>query len=215
MPDLLLIGASGLAREVASAVPHGAWRVIGLLDDDSALHGANVGGLDVLGGIESAAGRDESLLVCVGDGSVRREIVDRLADLGVGDDRFATFVDETVRIPATVSVGVGSILLAGSVLTADLVLGRHVVLMPGVVLTHDDRVGDYVTIAAGVVVGGFVALGAESYLGMNASVRQRTTIGAGAVVGMGAAVLTDIPDGETWAGVPARRLQTTRREGPQ
>jgi acetyltransferase-like isoleucine patch superfamily enzyme len=77
-----------------------------------------------------------------------------------------------------------------------------------VVLTHDDRVDDFVTIAAGVAVGGFVVLGTESYLGMNSSVRQRTTVGTRAVVGMGAAVLNDIPDGETWVGVPARRLHT-------
>jgi len=212
MPDLLLVGASGLAREVASAVAREPWNVVGVLDDGAALHGTSVGGLDVIGGVEQAAARAESLLVCVGNGSARRAIVERLGALGVGDDRYATFVDETVRVPGTVSVGVGSIVLAGSVLTADLAVGRHVVLMPGVVLTHDDRVDDFVTLAAGVALGGFVVLGTESYLGMRSSVRQRTTVGVRAVVGMGAAVLNDIPDGETWAGVPARRLHTGGRE---
>jgi acetyltransferase-like isoleucine patch superfamily enzyme len=46
---------------------------------------------------------------------------------------------------------------------------------------------------------------------MNASVREGVSLGTDAVLGMGAALLTDLPDGETWAGVPARRL---RRTGP-
>ena len=212
MPDLLLIGASGLAREVASAAEGSAWRVVGILDDDSALHGSRVGGIDVLGSIDSAAGEAAALLVCIGAGSSRRAVVDRLALLGVDDDRYATFVDVSVRVPSTVTVGAGSIVLAQSVLTADLTVGRHVVVMPGVVLTHDDIVEDYVTLAAGVVVGGSAVLRTASYLGMNSSVRQRTTVGVGAVIGMGAAVLTDVPAGETWVGVPARPLTTTERK---
>jgi len=212
MPDLVLIGASGLAREVAAATSGTAWRTVGVLDDDAALHGSVVDGLDVLGGVDTAAERDELLLVCIGAGASRRTVVDRLARLGVGVERYATFIDSGVRIPASVSIGPGSIVLAQSVLTTDIRVGAHVVLMPGVVLTHDDIVGDFVTLAAGVSIGGSVMLGAESYLGMNASVRQRTTVGAGATVGMGAAVLGDIPPGETWVGVPARRL--TYAKGP-
>jgi serine acetyltransferase len=38
-------------------------------------------------------------------------------------------------------------------------------------------------------------------------VRENLTIGAGAVIGMGSVVLADVPDGQTWAGVPARKLR--------
>jgi sugar O-acyltransferase (sialic acid O-acetyltransferase NeuD family) len=214
MPEVLLLGAGGLAREVAAAAS-GYWRVVGMLDDDPALHGTRLGGVEVLGGIDSAASRTERLLVCIGSGSARRGIVERLAALGVDEERYARFVDDSVRTPAGVEVGAGSIVLAGSVLTADLRVGRHVVLMPNVVLTHDDVVEDYVTLAAGVAVGGYAVLRTESYLGMNSSVRQRTTVGVGAVVGMGAAVVSDIPDGETWAGVPARPLDTHRKARTQ
>lgn len=203
--DLLLLGASGLAREAAAADQTGH-RVIGVLDDDPGLRGTRVAGVEVLGGMAHATEYDADLLVCVGAGAGRRAVVSRLAALGVDPDRYATLVDASVRIPPGSSVGVGSIILAGVVLTADVALGRHVVVMPNVTLTHDVRLDDYATLTAGVSLAGSVRVGEAAYLGMNATVRQGVAIGAGAVIGMGAAVLGDVPTGETWAGVPARPL---------
>lgn len=205
MTNVLLLGAGGLAREVLSADLDGH-RVVGILDDDPALRGELVGGVRVLGGLAHAAEYDADLVVCVGSGKARRAIVQRLADLGVRPDRYATVADRAVRIPQSCTVGSGSVLLAGAVLTADAQLGSHVVLMPNVTVTHDDAIADYATLAAGVSLGGGVRIGEAAYLGMNSSVRQTQTVGREAVVGMGSVVVADVPDGEVWAGVPARPL---------
>lgn len=204
MNELLLLGASGLAREVIAA-DH-PYSVIGILDDNPANTGTEVGGVPVLGGVELAADHAAQLLVCVGNGVARAAIVGHLRALGVHDDRYATVVDASVRVPPSCTIGAGSILMANVVLTADVTVGRHVVVMPQVTLTHDNVLEDYVTIAAGVALGGGVQLQTGAYLGMNASVRQNVRIGVGARIGMGAVVLTDVPAGETWAGIPAQRL---------
>ncbi|MGN6326410.1 NeuD/PglB/VioB family sugar acetyltransferase [Pseudolysinimonas sp.] len=200
--DVLLLAAGGLAREVLGADLPGI-DVIGLLDDDPARVGAEIGGRPVLGGIDLARERPEQLLVCAGSGAARRRIVERI---GAGDERFATAIDASVRIPAGCTVGAGSILLAGTVLTADVTVGRHVVAMPDVVLTHDDVIADYATLAAGVRLGGGVHVGEAAYLGMSGAVRQNLRIGADALIGMGAVVLRDVPPGETWVGVPAEKM---------
>jgi acetyltransferase-like isoleucine patch superfamily enzyme len=80
-------------------------------------------------------------------------------------------------------------------------------VMPHVVLTHDDRVGDYAILAAGVRLAGGVQVREGAYLGAGCLVRENRTVGAGALVGMGAVVTTDVPDGEVWAGMPARFLR--------
>lgn len=206
MTGVLLLAASGLAREVIAAGRE-TLGLIGVLDDDESLHGSLLSGLPVLGPIARAATRPERLLICVGSGAGRRRVAERLAALDVGDERYVTFISPAASLPRGADVGPGGILLAGVVVTADVGIGRHVVIMPNATLTHDDVIGDFVTIAAGVSLGGGVVLEAESYVGMNASIRQRLRVGRGATVGMGAAVLRDVPAGETWAGVPARALR--------
>jgi sugar O-acyltransferase (sialic acid O-acetyltransferase NeuD family) len=209
MDELLLIAASGLAREVLAAVrASGRFDVLGILDDDACKTGAIVDGVRVLGPASDALGYPAAgVAVCVGAGIGRARIVDRLAGLGFPDRRYATVIDPSVRVPDGCRIGRGSVLLGHVTLTAGVTLGDHVVVMPGVTLTHDDVVDDFATFAAGVSLGGGVRIGRGAYLGMNSCVREGASVGAGATIGMGAAVLADVPDDETWVGVPARALR--------
>lgn len=203
MTGVLLVGASGLAREVIAA---GMTGVVGVLDDNPELRGTEIGGVPIVGTLSDVLTRDEQLLVCVGPSSSRRSIIDRFTELGVTEDRYEVFVARSTRIGASSTVGAGSILLDGVVVTADARVGRHVVVMPNATITHDDTLEDCATLAAGVALGGSVRIGEAAYIGMNASVRQGISVGAHATVGMGAVVLQDVPPHETWAGVPARQL---------
>lgn len=204
---LLLVAASGLAREVLSVCEQTRVTVVGVLDDDPAKAGARFGTTTVLGSLELARNHpDAELLLCAGKGSVRRDLAGRLAALGMGNDRYGTVVDPSVRVPSSCSLGVGSILLGGVVLTADVRVGRHVVCMPHVTLTHDDDIADYATLTAGVSLGGGVRVGEAAYLGMHATVREQRTVGAEAVLGMGAVLIADQPPRTVYAGVPARPI---------
>lgn len=213
---IILVAASGLAREVISAIEsRGSERILGMLDDTPALQGTEVGGLPVLGSTELAASfGDAQFVICTGAGITRRRIAERLARLGIDRSRYARVVDPSVSVPGSCRIGAGSVALAQVTLTADVIVGDHVVLMPQVVLTHDNRVEDYATICAGVVLGGGVQVGAASYLGMNSSVRQDLHVGAGSTLGMGSVLLTDLPAGETWGGVPAGPLKTRSTAQP-
>jgi len=55
-----------------------------------------------------------------------------------------------------------------------------------------------------------VRIGAGATLGMRAVVLPGAEIGEGAIIGAGAVVRKDseVPAGEVWAGVPARRIKT-------
>ena len=45
-------------------------------------------------------------------------------------------------------------------------------------------------------------------IGAAVNIRPGVVIGEGALIGMGAVVTQDVPAGETWVGVPARKLES-------
>ncbi|MEO6413892.1 MAG: NeuD/PglB/VioB family sugar acetyltransferase [Pedococcus sp.] len=204
---LILVAASGLALETAEAAHACGVRIAGCVDDDASLWGSLAGGwLKVLGGLDTVAHADCDVVLCAGRGVVREQLTERLRDLGVADGRYATIVHPSVSLPESCTIGAGSVVLAGAVLTAAVSVGRHVVVMPHVTMTHDDVIEDFVTLCAGVTLGGGVRVGRAAYLGMASSVREKVTVGAGSTLGMGAVLVRDLPAGDVWAGVPARPL---------
>jgi len=208
---VILIAASGLAREVTAAIETaGLYRVVGMLDDNVELHGTVVGNVPVAGSIEDALKYPNAMfVVCAGSGQARQAIVARLSDSGIGNNRFVSVVHPSVRIPANCRVGVGTVLLQQVVLTSDVIIGNHVVAMPQAVLTHDTVVEDYATLCSGVLLGGGVLVGEAAYLGMGSSVREGVRVGDRAVLGMAAALLVDLPSREVWIGIPARPLPSS------
>jgi sugar O-acyltransferase (sialic acid O-acetyltransferase NeuD family) len=213
--DLIILGASGLAREALAVVREtGSHTPIGVLDDAFGQIPPVFSGVPVLGRIANLDDHVRAdVLVCVGSGIARERIVQRLVQAGVRGVRFATVVDPSVRNPARCPIGDGSIVLANVSITADVTVGNHVVVMPNSTLTHDDVLENYATLASGVSLGGGVTVSRGAYIGMNAAILPGTRVGTRSVVGMGAAVLDDVPDGETWAGVPARPLAARSRSG--
>lgn len=210
---LLLVGPGGLAREVLAAVrlQPSEWKPIGALDDDSSKHGADLDGVPVLGGSEVAGElTDAAVVVCMAHA---RRPTGRLCfarRLALPDDRWATIVHPAASVPEGSVLGPGTVLLAGVVITTPLRIGAHVVAMPHVLITHDDKISDGVTFAGRVSLGGAVTVGECAYFGQGSLVREMLFIGAGAVIGMGSVVLHDVPAGEVWAGVPARRIRNRR-----
>lgn len=210
---LLLLGTGGFAREtlelvraVNAVAP--AWNVIGMLDDDPATHGRDVHGVKVLGPCAAVHDHPDALVAaCVAspDDPMRR--LGLVGRLDLPAERYATLVHPAAVVPASASIGPGSVVHAATVLTADVELGAHVAIMPAVVLTHDDVVRDGVTFGARASVAGSVTIERGAYIGAGALVREKLAVGAGAVVGMGAVVTRPVPSGEVWAGVPAGRLR--------
>jgi sugar O-acyltransferase (sialic acid O-acetyltransferase NeuD family) len=213
---LVLVGSGGFARETvevvrainAASADGPRWDLLGYVDDDPARWGESFVGTPVLGGVDHVGELpDASVVVCTGHpgnyGS-KRKLVTRL---GLPPERYATLVHPASIVPASCSVGEGTVLLAGVICTVDVTIGAHVGAMPQVVLTHDDRIDDFVILTAGVRLAGTVHVREGAYLGSGCVVRERRTIGRGALVGMGAVVTTDVPDGEVWAGTPARFLR--------
>ncbi len=213
LPPLLIVGAGGFGRETAEAVRalnevRPTWDLVGFVDDSPHLQGGAVDGVRVVGPIDAIGDHaDAAVVVSIGSPqnfTVRRRVVDRI---GLDPARYATLVHPAAAIPGSAILGGGTVVLAGVVATTGVRVGAHVVVMPHVVFTHDDVVDDFATFGTAVALAGNVHVGTGAYIGAGALVREKRTIGPWALVGMGAAVTSDIPAGEVWAGIPARYLR--------
>jgi sugar O-acyltransferase (sialic acid O-acetyltransferase NeuD family) len=211
--DLVLVGSGGFGRETAEAVRALTstgipWRLLGFIDDDPARAGEVIDGTPVLGGRDELKRLpDARVVVCTGrpDNYVSRPRI--VSELGLPPERYATIIHPSAVVSATSSVGVGTVLLACTVLTAAVRVGAHVAIMPHVTLTHDDVVEDFATLASRSALGGGVRIGRCAYIGAGAIVGEQRMVGELALVGMGAVVTKNVPPQEVWAGVPAYRMR--------
>jgi len=71
-------------------------------------------------------------------------------------------------------------------------------------------VGDYVNLSPGVILNGHVRVGAFARMDARATVFPTISVGEGARIGAGAIVKDDVPAGEFWSGIPARRMGRVR-----
>lgn len=69
---------------------------------------------------------------------------------------------------------------------------------------HAAHLGKGVFAASGVVFGGYVEIGDDCFIGLNAAIRQHVKIGMNSLVGMNSAIIKDAGANQTIAGFPAR-----------
>ena len=116
----------------------------------------------------------------------------------------ATLIHPQATVTPDVQAEPGLVMFAGSRISTNVTVGRHVHLNLNATLSHDCEVGSYSVLNPGAHVSGEVMLGASVVVGSGAVVREGCTVGDGTVIGAGAVVITDLPADATAVGVPAR-----------
>lgn len=209
---IVIVGAGGHGREVLQLIRDidatGAapgWDCLGFLVDAAYLAQApaTVGGLPVLGDLSWLAARPEvAVAVAIGAPAARRRMVRHIQAQGA--HAFPVLVHPRAWIGANVTLGEGTLVCAGAMLTVDIRVGAHVHLNVASTLAHDDVLEDFVTLSPGVHLAGNVVLGQGAELGTGCAVIPRCTVGAWSVLGAGAVVTGAIEADCTAVGAPAR-----------
>jgi sugar O-acyltransferase (sialic acid O-acetyltransferase NeuD family) len=211
LKDLYIIGAGGFGREVAWLVERindviPTWNLKGFIDDNTSLHGNLEDGYSVVGDCAYLASiPQETWAVCaVGAAKVRKKIIEKLKRSNL---KFATLIDPSVMLSKRVSIGEGSIICAGTIITVDISIGEHVIINLDCTIGHDDIIRDFVTLYPSVNVSGNVIVGECTELGTGMQIIQGKNIGKESIVGAGAVVIRDIPEKCTAVGSPAKPIK--------
>jgi sugar O-acyltransferase (sialic acid O-acetyltransferase NeuD family) len=206
MKDIIIIGGGGFAKEVIWLANDCNRKVRGVLDDLVQTHNTQVQGATVLGDVSSWVNyKDCEFIIAIGSPRTRQKVLEKMLTFGEPD--FATLIHPSVRLSNTVSIGEGSIICAGSILTADISLGKHNILNLNVTVGHECEFSDYVTIAPMVAVSGNVKLHYLVEVGTGAVIRQGLELAEGSMLGMGGILTKNIPERMIYAGNPAKKLK--------
>lgn len=207
--DLVILGSGGFAREVAWLISHlnrsgtATWNALGFWSHEPGEIGRTINGLPVIDP-QLVAGRSGVVyaVAAIGDPRIRERAVDEAVRAGL---LFATLVHPGVLLDElTVTVGPGSVICAGCILTTNITIGSHVIVNLDCTIGHDCVIEDFATLSPGCHLSGHTTVRRSAYLGTGLVTVQQREIGRDATVGAQAAVVKDIGAGVTAIGVPAR-----------
>lgn len=207
----VILGAGGHAKVVIDIIrcmekiKTDSSPVIQLLDDNLEV-GTEINGCLVVGIIDECHKfiNDNKFIIGVGNNHVRRRIAETYLL------PYAAAVHPNTVLGSGVSIGIGSVVMAGVVINCDTHVGRHCIINTGSTVDHENIIDDFVHISPGVHTGGNVRVGKESWIGIGSCVKNGITLDKSCVVGAGSVVISNIPEGCVAVGCPAQVIKCKR-----
>ena len=188
-----LYGASGHGKVIKEVLESPGRVIDGFLDDNPKIE--TLSGLVVKHSLEDV----DEVIVSIGDNKTRKRIVEKLK---------CRFCEPAIHLQAVLSptaiVGVGSVVMAGAVINADVRIGKHCIINTGASIDHECMIGDYAHISPHATLCGEIVVGDGSWIGAGTTVIQGIKIGKWSHIGAGSVVVKDIPDGCLAFGNPCR-----------
>jgi len=217
MADLIRvvsIGAGGLAKILVELLEQtGKYELVGFTDAQQERWGTELMGYSVLGGDEMLKGLYakgiRAALIGVGainsaGSRLRAKLFRQAVDLGF---QMPTLIHPMAVVSPSATIGVSSVVMAGTVVSADVRVGDNVVIYPGTVIEHDSVIDSHVHMSPGVQLSGGVHIEEGTFIGVGSSIIQGVRIGRWTTIGAGTVVLKDLPDEVVAVGVPARQIR--------
>lgn len=201
--NLMLIGAKGHGKVVADIAKHaGRYKSIAFLDDDPSLKESL--GFPVIGKSGEAYKYIAScdFFVAIGNAMVRRKL---LGQLWANGAEIAVLVHPRAVVGENVSIGAGSVIMAGAVVNPDTRIGKGCIVNTCASVDHDCVIGDYVHIAVGAHLAGAVNVGENTWIGAGVIVKNNLNICKDCMLGVGAVAVKDIEAPGVYIGIPAKK----------
>ncbi len=209
MKDIVIIGAGGFGREVAWLIEEinkvkYQWNIKGFVDENRNIKGNMINGYKVLGDIEWLQKQELYAVCAIGNPKVKKNIIQQLKGSKV---KYPVLIHPSVIKSDSVEINEGSIICAGSILTVNIKIGKHVIINLDCTVGHDAEIKDYSTILPSVNISGCVTIEECVSIGTGSSIIQGKQINANSIIGAGSVVIEDLPANCTAVGTPAKPIK--------
>lgn len=203
MNKLVIIGAGGHGKVIADIAEKNGYEDILFLDDSP--EAKSCGGHKVAGkSIDASSYRGADFVVAIGNSETRRRIQLFLEENGL---RVVSLIHPSATVAPDVSVGAGTVVMAGAVVNPGVVIGRGCIVNTCSSVDHDCLVGNFVHISVGSHLAGTVTVGDDTLIGIGAVLVNNIKITDNVTVGAGAVVLCDISECGIYVGSPVRKIR--------
>lgn len=209
MKNLIIIGARGFGREVynlaiESEEYNKSFQVKGFLDDkEDALEGFD-NYPPIISSVENYTIEDDDVFICaLGDVNYKKHYSELI--LGKGGN-FISIIHPTACVAQNTNLGYGCIISRYVTISCDVKVGNFVTISAHAGLGHDVIVNDWCHIGGYSNLSGGVKLESLVTLHPQANITPHKRIGTGSTVGTGSVVLSNVKDGVTVFGNPAKKI---------
>ena len=209
LKKLIIIGSSGYAQEAIDLIENvnknkPQWRIVGLIDDFKK-KGTIVSGYKVIDQFKWLESQNEPLdiVVAIGD---RKTVTGMVNKLKLKSNfSFPNIIHPSIRIDH-VKLGHGLMIFPGTIISTNVSLKSHISIGFNSIIGHDVSISNFSYIASGVVINGGVSISEGVYFGANSSCVPMLKIGKYSTVGIGSTAMSDVKDGRTVIGIPAKTV---------
>lgn len=202
--EMLIIGAGGHSKVVIEALEASEVDTeIILTDHDDTKSGQFLFGAQLISKLQDWILLPDLFHVAVGNNCYRKKCFLEAREQG---KKPVNIVHPKASISPSAKIENGGFVGATAVVSAEVYIGPGCIINHGVIVDHDCRVGSFSHIAPNATLGGGVVVGEECLIGAGATILPEIKIGDRAVIGAGAVILSDVPDGQTYIGVPGRQV---------
>lgn len=155
-------------------------------------------------------GKRLDVVIAIGDNAMRSSVRDRLLDKG--DYSFPVVIHPRAMVAPNAVIRNGALICAGAIVGPDAVIGSFTILNHACIVDHDCSVSDFASLGPNATLSGGVVVGEYAMLGASSNVLPSIYIGARSVVGAGSVVVSDVPEGQTVRGVPAKAAPCSNQQ---
>jgi sugar O-acyltransferase (sialic acid O-acetyltransferase NeuD family) len=146
------------------------------------------------------------LVIGIGTNRVRKLIANQLE----GKVVFINAIHKSAIVSNRVKILEGTVIMAGSVINCDTIIGKHCIINTSASVDHDCIVSDFAHISPNATLCGNVSVGEGTYIGAGSVIIQGVNIGKWCTIGASAVIIRDTPDYATVVGNPGRIIKISK-----